>query len=521
VTCCQILNLETKKAISQTIANNKEYSKCNNLAFIQASDFHGAEGSRPGAQHTIFDYDNRVNFKALKHLLRNQSPELSSEKIDSRYKAYIKGKILIEIEFTNSICITSESVENYICENFCTFLNTENSIFQVNLYNTEQDYNEAVDETIELLKNRIFSKMDPPTTVPFRVLDFSFSSFKKRLVFELKPRIRLFQFDGNVFLNDGEVNRIAYSSEIESIVARNSYNVFYKRKERILSETLHEMSIISKSFNAQSLRYRIGSKLKPLDFGMQIQSTIAPNFSSAIDQLLLDQMNGSLNGDCYVIEEKGLSGGRYNDSSSYLRFSCPKFLDSFDDKKNKKLFKTADKSIVVSFKGGVYYIDKALPLFSKYPAIEFKLDVEEEFDFDILLGFVGFLKSNFFLWHTLMFFETDKCFSIFYGRKPPIFIPVDLNVLKNISELSRKILNAENEFLRKFVKIRQTKNRLKMDEFIENHNGICNDQLHLIEREIFSFLNLSKDDYRYILSNLKQLGYYTYDLNEKIEEMFI
>lgn len=511
--------METRKFIKNTF-QNKEYSNCNNITFIQSSDFHGAVGSRPGAQNTCFEFDKKIDFWALRKLLKDGSPILSSEEIDTDYQEYIKNKRLIEIDLKNEIAIKSEELKNSICKNFCAYLNTENSIFQINLYNTNQNYSEAVDETIELLKNNVYNNLDPMTTVPFRVLDFSVSSSKKRLIINTLSRKKLYQFKGDVYFKDQESVKIAGSSEIESIVTRNSYNLFYKRKERFLAKRIQDISLVSKSFYSQSLKYKIREKIKGLDFGKKVDDPIFPNINQDLLKLKADQANGVTDGNCYIIENDSIKGGRLNKQQSYLRITCPEYkcIKDVDQFENNKTLE--EDSIIITVNGAVYKIDKQMTIFTDVPLIEFSLTNDDKFDFDILLGLSAYLKSNFLLWYILMFYETDDIFGLFLRESPLIPIPSDIQILKNISIKAANIRKEEIKFIKSYNKMDKTERNSKHDKLINKHNISCTNQLQLIEKEIMNYYGLFIDDIRLIISDLDSLDYHTYKLNVELDNIF-
>lgn len=520
INCCQILNLETKNVIN-SILKNREYAKCKNITYIQASDFHGAEGSRPGAQHTIFESDNVLNFTNLKTLMNSQTPELSSEKIDARHKEFIQNKGLIQIELTNEIAIDSDELNIAICKKLCSFLNTDNSLFQINLYNTKQDYSKAVEETMELLKDKVYAKLDPPLPVSCRVLDFSFSSSKKRILIQIMSRKNLYQFEGKVYIKDGDLDRVASSSEIESIVIRNSYNTFYKRKELFLSRRVHDISIVSKSFYSQSLRYRITNNLKTIDFGKKIEGVLLPNINEEIERLAIKQANGVTDGNCYIINHmETVEGGRFKEQKSYLRLTCPQYNYASDISQVENPRITQQNSIIITTGGGVYIVNKSLHLFTSEPSFEFSLEDTDEFDFDILLGLSAYLKSNFLLWYLLMFHETDDLFELFLRKKPIIPIPSDKILLKTLSVFASNIRNDEIKFIKKLNKIQTKENKSETLHLVNSHNNSCAGQLQLIEKEIMKYYGLPVDDVRHIISSLDSLGYYTYKLDEDFDNIF-
>ena len=515
--CCQILNLETKKAINAAL-KNREYSGTRQITFIQASDFHGAEGSRPGAQHTIFETNDLINFETLKRLIRTQTPSLSSEKIDAQYQNFIEDKIIIEIELINHISIDSDEFLDEICKKFCAFLNTENCIFQVNLYNTKEDYSTAVNELMELLRKQIYTKLDPTNTTPCIVWDFSFSSTKKRIVITVKNRKKLYQYNGHVYIQAKNRIRYANSSEIESIVTRNSYNLFYKRKENFLANRIHEISIASRSFYSQSLKYKIKDKLSILDFGKVCSRPIFHNLDEEITNLAKAHGNGLIKGNCYIIIEQDIFGGRLKKQKSYLRFTCPQYFYKGELSDHQNSHQTQENSIIITSNGGVYKVNSQLHLFTSVPSIEFSLNAEDDFDYDILLGLAAYLKSNFFLWYSLMFFETDDFFGLFLGEKPFIPIPADKIILKTISSLANNIVNSEIKFLKKFDKYKD--NTTETDRLITNHNNAAARQFQLIEKEIMKYFGLHSADIRHIIDTLDSLGYFTYKLDEEFDTIF-
>ncbi len=159
-------------------------------------------------------------------------------------------------------------------------------------------------------------------------------------------------------------------------------------------------------------------------------------------------------------------------------------------------------------------------IFTSNPTIEFTLNDEEkdEFNYDILLGLAAFFKSNFFLLYNLMFHETDDFFSLFLGKTPLIKIPSDKSLLKTISYFAKNIVTEETKFIKDVKK--KCKNDKNIDQLVGKHNNTCGNQFQLIEKEIFKYFDLDKNDVMHIISSLDSLGYYTYKLDEEIDCIF-
>jgi hypothetical protein len=63
------------------------------------------------------------------------------------------------------------------------------------------------------------------------------------------------------------------------------------------------------------------------------------------------------------------------------------------------------------------------------------------------------------------------------------------------------------------------KNDREIGELVENHNKAAESQLRLAEREIITYFGLNKQDTLHIYNSLDDLGYYTYNIVECIDEI--
>lgn len=523
VTCCQVLNLDTIHEITN-VSKNKEYSNIGRMAFIQASDFHGAEGSRPGAQCSYFESEKRIIFKELISLLTNTKPVLSSSKVEEQYNDFTKNLEIIQINLHNNIEFGSKEFEEEASKQVCGFFNSDNTILQVNLFNTQEDYADAVNQLMELIKNRIIVNLDPPL-LPARlsVLDFSYSSTKKRIIIEILKRLRLYQFNNEIVVKSGDICKPATSSEVEAIVVRNSYNRFFKRKELFLSQRAHDIAIASKSFYSQSILSKINDRLSKPNFGNISGAFSYPSPSNELRDIF-HAANGVANGNCYYIDKSKGLGGRL-DKESYLRLSCPQYQSPTNFNNTGTENKVPENSIIIVAGKGVYYAKESKELYSETPCITFSLDEKdlEEHTPDIILGLAVYLKSNFALWYALMFYETADFLPLFLGKRSVVKIPKDIAFLKNMSVFGKNLLTEEKEFLKKthtFGHENTDESCKKYSKLVGAHNNTSAGQLQLMERELINYLKLTKTDVTHIYNTLEDLGYYTYNAIRVVEEIF-
>lgn len=512
--CYQILNLDTIEKINK-ISNNNGYDKNKKITFIQASDFHGSDGSSPGSQHSIFESETKINFHKLKKLIKNSKPKLSSSLIDEMYNNFKKEHSILSIKFDNKIEIKDESSRIEISEKFCAFLNSEGCAFEIIVNNTNDQYAETSDIIINLLKKEIFPHLDPDSISGFLVFDFSYSITKKKFDLVIRKRTKVFLYNDKILLYDNNIIRTAKSNEINSIVLKNSYNRFYKRKEKFLEKKSNDILLVSKAFIADS----IFSKIYPYFSSSQIgnYSDIDTSHIPPEDLLKTEKYgNGIYNGDYYYIENGDVKGGRLE--NSYSRVTCPefKFDKSFSYCNEDSVSK--QKCLAICDDGRVFFIGSAKRLFSESPILEFTINdeyIENEDKF--LKGFSVYLKSNFILWFCLMFYETFDLTSLIMKKRNAIPVFKNKDIYIELSSYCNNIILEENEFLKKIPKIRENSDAHK---FIKNHNVKINNQMILVEKQIVKNLNLTKSDYVSIVKTLNDLGYYTYEAIDNINTIF-
>jgi hypothetical protein len=176
---------------------------------------------------------------------------------------------------------------------------------------------------------------------------------------------------------------------------------------------------------------------------------------------------------------------------------------------------------LIAAEQGVFFASEEKVIFTNSPCFQIspKIDDPEEYNANFYLGLSVYLKSNFALWYSLMHYETDDIFRLFFPKKPAILIPDSLSIIKNLSSFGKNILTEEKNFLKKFNKLEAAKNDREIGELVENHNKAAESQLRLAEREIITYFGLNKQDTLHIYNSLDDLGYYTYNIVECIDEI--
>lgn len=515
INCFQILNLETINRIDQALKNDG-YEKGKKITYIQASDFHGADGSVPGAQYSIFETDRNIDFYQLKNLLKNNKPTLSSTEVNKIYDDLVSEHDVIEIILNNSISFNGEDEIDKATEKLCAFLNTEKTLFVVKINNSNEDYAKSSDILVELLKDKICSNLDPIHIAGFSVIDLSYSINKKRFVFKIEKRIHIYLYKESVFIVKSGMIDKAKSFDISSIVLKFSYNRFYKRKEKFLKEKAKEILTVSKSLISDSILSKIQGRIIKSKFG-NISDINNSHFASKDLQREDRKNNGIVNGDYYYIEDGDINCGRI-ENYSYSRITCPQHNKNSDIAIYNESAITESNCLVIVSDGRVYYINDTKLLYSEIPFIEFRInDEHKEKEKKLLVGLSVYLKSNFILWFFLMFYEEFDLIYFLMKNKGAIPFIENEDFINNIYLIGEKIINEEEIFLKKYCK---EKNKESAAQLIKKHNSRINYNFQELDKLIVESLSLSKDDYLGIINTLNDLGYYTYDVLSGIDKIY-
>ena len=516
VLAVQFLNPDTRIHIKKALGNS-DYKRIRPFKFIQASDYHGAPSVKPAQQFSIVASEVPLDWRQLRNALIGDDEFRSScEHVEERLQKYLKGRPQLQIEFQNNMSLNEER-RNDLMQSLSALLNTPHCTLRINLFNAVETKEKGSDAIVELIKD-LTKSLDSADPFAFNIAQFHDSDTRQRFCIEVptSSRIRLWS---NIAWIAGEngVARPAKAWEIERQVSQSFYNRYGKEKQRSLVRASGELLMISNSFPAFSIASRIDRLLSKERLpGFSASFEVSESRSGKRESGVFS--NGFVKGDHYAVGEHGLlKGGRLAKQNDYYRFTTPLFRQN--ESHADGVFRLKEPSVLLTTNGAATFSDEILPVYCSAPVFVITSNSEDDFmKKDQLLGLVAFLKSSFLLWYSSTIHQTDDIFDLVISNKR-MPMPVDVNWLSSLSKYSRNIILSEKGFLSANDDLMEhKKDKQVLTKNIEEHNGSVLDNIHLIDKEVFRYLEFDKNEVNEVFRVLKELDLYDYGISEILPE---
>ena len=211
---------------------------------------------------------------------------------------------------------------------------------------------------------------------------------------------------------------------------------------------------------------------------------------------------GSLDGKAYYIMS---SGPRLSDS--YLRFSAIKIKDSIlPSNLSQELPEFHGKAIIITAKGGTYYVDKAN--WSILPDDKcFVIQLLENQDIRLIYILLSWLKSSAFFWYYL------------WSGKKTLLVDIPCKLLKAVYssqyDLLKKniddILDIEYSFVKDFTSYDNLEDN-EVSKLIKQHNESADNYAGRIDCHVFDILEINKTQTHIIEDDLSKFYVYQFNL---------
>ncbi|HAF48862.1 MAG TPA: hypothetical protein DCL08_06440 [Anaerolineaceae bacterium] len=495
-----------------SILKNPEYERENELAFIRASDFHGADDENFGAIKSWIRFDSqkmqfskKFIFSEIKEALRNPL-----ERVADGPPKIIEIKKQLEMEVSVESLINEED-QSLFLKYICAFANTSDRTIVIGRdnYGTWKGIKFAskseMEEKIRLLiEENIFPVPNTDTLIYQNYEDSFFATirvFKGNSVFAIRSEDRAY-----ILKNDkpftATIDIVSRLAEANFLKKYRKYSITDYLRTNIrklegVSDTIDILSVV-RSIEANSVTIK-SLLFKYDEISLKFDETPEEFYSCP---------NGYSNGNVIFTTP---NMPRLEDS--YLRLSAPVFRLSLVDHENENEKLSGEKLIIVP-RGGVYYDnnDDIFIFGETYPPIV--LSKSEDYDGPDFKYLLAYLKSSLAIWYA------DRCLGNYDFRLFRVFRdmiipkPYNKDIEFTIIEYVNRLLQMEEQFLDECNPIHDlTDVEERVNKHLEKsktHNLKANKIMSEIDNLFFEMLKIDDDDRIMIKQRIKVLGLFDF-----------
>lgn len=482
---------EKQRSQIKELFETPKYERKTPIAFLKSSD-----------SHNINEIGKEQTFFILPELKWEDFKDAFSNPTQSIFTTYPKTQNIIKRITTEENCIyindCKENNRDDITKAICGFANANGGVIFIGAESpdimnglTTSKYN-----NIQQFIKEILSKLSSQPEIRMRI--YPLKNDKNILV------IKVFRMDDFIDINnDGiifyyEKNKIIQLSakRIQSIITQRmndsiklqiNNELFYIQKSVLYIDTYISSLPIINSYSNKSIQLKTVIK----SFKIEKPVDLTENQIEQLSKVHKENNNGVLNGNIYYFNN--LQKPRLSDA--FLRISIPRYnLQDIDN--SKKL----DNFCIVPG-GAVFYSETDVLFYNPNGLPIIKVVLENNYPIKFMCAF---LKSSFLLWYVKNKYNSlDICDQKIFKH---LLIPnlhlgnsMERFIVDKVEKLFDIILEEERKFLAtNFVEMPED----QINKYIMEYNNNVQSYFVEIDQNIFTLLNLNKDEIKIIKDNL-------------------
>lgn len=462
----QVVGLSTIEHIKE-LYSKKEYKREKLPAFVRCSDYHGNND----------DVDKCITYMKLSSLSFDGIREAMSNSIEclsfskNPKNSEIINKLIEDIN-TYTFEKLSEKYFEEIKETMCAILNSGQGTILIGVKNKSisgiKKRKEECDEIIKALINE-FDEFRA-----FFRYKIDYYDFGNHIVSVLKLHSisnHIYSIDSKVYIEENKKNVIASPNQLAKL-GENKFkesfqviNAINKRRIDKINKELNEIKLLEENIGIYKAIVSNSLKFKDVFDIELIDANIKDNESRKLYSLLL----GENEGETYFIN----SISEPHTSECYLRMTCPRTTEYFDDSKKERY---SGECILINVGGAVHYIEEKQEymIVSNIPII--RLLLKEEFkDAYSMRAITIWLKSPILLYMIKLIYGDINIFNPKILSDVPIIMNDIFKKNNTMENIADEIIKCENVILN-YVNQKYTENidddtKNSIDSEIKNHNG--------------------------------------------------
>lgn len=514
---------ETRERI-RNLFTQPDYRRRDVVAFIQSSDFHGDPGTVVGQPRTeVFVPRGKATFRNITEAFRiKDRVKCSVDFTQEEYVSLTKGRHVESFSSEPGTLRFREADFNRIAEITSGLLNTIEGVLDLEgTISSEQVRSECVTELRNQLASILKEKVQPRVrALLFR--DLHFSHAKVRVLIRVFPSPYLHTCDGSVFVSRDGQTRKALPHEIESVVSRKLNRRFGRRLEDTFEDVRTKSTLLAKFSRGIPLLLLAQQKLRqylPNDIEVvRVEPTHTRSREAAeavfdlYDSLSDEFPFGNPNGNTTILSSLPPDRPRLEDQ--YMRFTVFR-ADVQQDIQEKFAWGKLEEPTIVIRSGGCIGLIEPGFLISDTAVVLLKLKGDWQHRAHSLLAW---MKSSFFLWYCAVRLADINLYKELVAVTPLEFLGVSPRQVilpretygdfyRSLDQSSQNLILEEKKFMKEINRLvaKGGLDTQQQDKLRERHNAKADGMCLALDKEVYRFLGLSKDETEFIANTIREL----------------
>ena len=487
-----------------------DYHRREPLAFLQASDFHGAEGSMIGQMRTELKVAfGKATFSNIAEALRYPARvRCSIDSLEHDYSRTVEGQFVAKVTSnTGQLTFTDSDLES-VARNACAMLNSDGGIIQLEGVVDPSEVPESYRETFRGQFERMLQERLAPTSFSYRLQDFRLSATKVRLLVRLGRSNRIHTANSAFYTLRGPNVALATASDIEAITSRNFARRFGGRIERSLNSIAQDSTLLAKTPQGMALLLSCQDKLA---YGLARVAEVERGEQAPEEaRELIAELER-------VSQAKHPFGHFGGNTTLVGKPVAPRHMEHYERITSVQIDADADllsragvprveaRSIIVIMGGSVHLLEPGF-IVSEVPYLRLAPIGKWTAYIDSL---AGWLKSSFFLWHGAVYLGNADVFwqCQLQGRKLLFPRLSDAPLLQNLAAGVQNLLVDEKKFLEENARkaARGELDAREKERLRVRHNGNADRTCLAMDKQIYEHLQLCAEDTEAIAECMKDL----------------
>ncbi len=479
----QYKNPETAAKIRSIVGSQEEYKRDFQLAYIQATDFHGSDSDFQFSYFKLSSY----TYKSLVECFDNPVEMISDIK-EPGLRDFVNQ--IKKNGHYQTVYGKNNEISTDISMKICSYLNESYGYVLVGFQDKPSFEYFGIDCCADQLGRIISDSIDKISSKMrisgVRYLTETFGENRSLGIAYINKTNRcIHSIDNKVYILNNDILKIADPSEIEELAEKNILRLLLEREKK----NKNSFEVIKKSIDCLIQPAReavIIRKMQNLPINL-IQNIDKELFNGTdIDyEFENNEANGVVGEFPFLVSS---TQSRLKDS--YLRITCPKVKIP---ETNTNYFEGKGRAVILVDGGGCYLIgcETEWKLYCKSKqAMIIKLE-NEIIEGEIL---VAWMKSTFVLWYAINEFDNTNLFL------PYIFSSINMPSLSRDEKIEIKVIvdrmiETENLFLERVLDLHDDAEIMAL---IDKHNELTTKECQRIDEIFYNHLNLSMADREYI-----------------------
>jgi hypothetical protein len=502
---------ETRERV-RSLFGQPDYRRSDKVALIQSSDFHGQPGAAVGQPRTeVCVARGRATFSSIKEAFGHADRvRCSVDFVEREYRLLTKDRHVAKFASVAGEALFREEDFDRVAEAACAMLNSDGGIIELEAaVGPGVERRSYMEPLLAQLTDEVLVRLEPkPKRPPSR--DLRLSAGRLRVLFFFPSSRYLRTIDGTVLVVKGSETRKASAAEIERVVTRNTRWRFGDRFETTLTDVSRKSILLSKM--PQAIPLVLGCQDK-LDFGPPAGiEVVEPKDADAHEDTLeeieeLRRKAGKITpfGDPAGNASLIVNADPARAEDHYFRFSA--FRCNADAATAERCGCAKIESPTIAFvAGGNVQLVEPGYFASIPPVVLLRLRGDWEGRAYALLSW---FKSSFFVWHCAVHLGDPDTFFQLHLRPQRLAFPrlSFAEIMQRLDAFARNMILDEKKFMEEINRLKrkgaldgelQEKERIKFNKAADRR---CLD----LDREIYSFLELTKSDSRLVADTLREI----------------